>query len=134
MNYITFKKFKRNGLEGWFNLHPGKKVEERDGYLYRAGRKICVARSREGKVHFALNSDGRGLERGALTSAIVGRLAVRDAGYQDRWDKVWADEVCQPYRRLDQPENVWLWNDEFFAAEIETLEHIAALVGAEKGG
>jgi hypothetical protein len=28
---------------------------------------------------------------------------------------------------------VWLWNDEFFRLDIETLEYIAALIGAEKG-
>lgn len=133
MNYITFRKFKRDGLDGPFNLHPGKKVEERNGVLYRGDRRICVARSREGKLHFARNDDGRGQERGELTSAILETLAVRDAGYQERWDKVWDDATCQPYRRLDQPEGVWLWNDEFFMLDIETLEYIAALVGAEKG-
>lgn len=133
MNYITFKKFKREGLGGNFNLHPGKKVEERNGVLYRAGKAICNERSAAGHAHFARNDDGRGLERGALTAGIMETLAIPDEEHQERWDKVWADEKCRPYRRTDQPDNVWLWNDEFFRLDIETLEYIAALVGARKG-
>lgn len=133
MTYITFKKFKRNAIDGYFNLHPGKKVECIDGYLYRANKKICAARSREGKLHFAINEDGHGLERGELTSAITELLTTKDANYQDRWNKIWADKTCQPYRRTDQPTNIWLWNDEFYTLDIPTLEYIANLIGAKKG-
>jgi hypothetical protein len=130
MNYITFEPFTRNGLGGAFDLSPGEQVEAQNGTIYHEGRPVCKTRSSAGKRCFARNDDGRGLERGALTTAIRETLARPDEDHQARWDKVWADDVCQAYRRPDQPEGVWLWSDEFYALDMETLGHIADLVGA----
>ncbi len=80
---------------------------------------------------FAQNEDGEGLKRGQLTQAIQKTLARRDKQYQGRWDRVWDDPVCQKYKRADH-EDYWLWNHDWFQADINTLRHIAALVGAKE--
>ena len=51
-----------------------------------------------------------------------------------RWNKIWNDPRCQPYRKDAQADH-WLWNDAFYNfAPIEDLKYIADLVGAMEGG
>ena len=57
-------------------------------------------------------------------------LAKRDKAYQARWDKIWSDPVSQKHKRSDH-DDYWLWNHEFFEAEIADLYHIAAIIGAK---
>ena len=78
--------------------------------------------------HFARNDDGKGMERGQLIRAIMGRLQKRDNEYQARWDKVWDDSLCQKYKRTEHQD--WIWNHGFYNASMDDLEHIAELVGA----
>ena len=47
--------------------------------------------------------------------------------YQQRWDKVWADKLCQKYKRRDHADH-WLWNNDFYSAPIDDLRYIAALI------
>ena len=82
-------------------------------------------------LYLARNDDGRGLERGALTTAITKRLEKRDKGYQDRWDLVWEDETSQKYRHPDH-EDHFLWGHAFYEAPVEDLQHIADLIGARR--
>jgi len=134
LRYIAFKRFHRKGIDGFeHNLHYGDTVAEENGMLFSAGHPICVERSLAGHTHFAWNDDGRGLERGTLTASIIKALANPDKRHRARWDMVWDDARCQPYRRTDQPEDVWLWSEDFYRLDIDNLEYIAALVGAKKG-
>lgn len=134
MQYVTFKRFRRNGQDGYdHNIPYGTEVEETAGTIFYKGHPVCAERSFAGHSHFARNEDGQGLKRGALTEAIIEALAVPDKQHQARWDKVWEDDRCQPYRRVDQPDEVWLWNEDFYRLDIDTLEYIADLVGAKKG-
>ena len=41
---------------------------------------------------------------------------------------VWADPLCQKYKRPEH-EDFWIWNHDFYDAPVEDLWHIAALVG-----
>ena len=72
------------------------------------------------------------MERGRLTQAIIKCLELKeyDTTYQERWDKVWADPVCQKYKRSDFADH-WLWNYEFYNAPLFDLQYIAKLVGAK---
>lgn len=96
---------------------------------------VCNENCESSHQFFARNDDGHGMERGKLTQAIMKTLAHRngkdDEQYQARWDMVWNDPVCQPYRRTDY-DDYWLWNHEFFNADIDVLRHIANLVGAKE--
>ncbi len=137
MKYITIKRFKRNGIDGHFNIPYGTYLEKRaDGNLYCDNKKICVARSAAAHEYFARDDDGKGMERGKLSHAIIKRLTpMQFDSRQERneyWQVVWNDSLAQKYRR---PEHLdyWLWNDDFYNAPIEDLKYIAALVGVKKG-
>ena len=78
--------------------------------------------------YFARNDDGNGMDRGQLIRKITNRLQNQNAGYQDRWDKVWQDTLCQRYKRPEHQDH-WLWNHAFYNAGMHDLEHIAQLVG-----
>jgi ABC-type Na+ transport system ATPase subunit NatA len=71
MQYITTKRYKGNGIGNHFNLPYATPIEEKDGVLYHDNKPICVARSLNGKKHFASNEDGQGLKRGELTYFIA---------------------------------------------------------------
>lgn len=101
-----------------------------NGALTIDGKPLCADRSQNAYDFFARNDDGNGLERGKLTQAIRKTLEKKDKDHQIRWDKVWADPLCQKYKRAEHADH-WLWNHEFFNAEIPDLRHIAALVGVK---
>lgn len=131
MKYIVHKRFKDKAICGDVNL-PALTECECDGAIIRHMENlICFAMSENAHQFFAANDDGMGMVRGRLTQAIQKALAKRDDHYQERWDKVWDDEVCQPYKREDY-NDYWLWNHDFFNADIDVLRHIANLVGAKE--
>ena len=138
MEYVTIKRFKRNGIGGRrFNIPYGAKLTEQDGVLTYNGAEVAVAASYASHEHFAGNADGYGTLRGKLTRAIVEALKPRPgetpAERDKRWDPIWADERCQQYKKATQADH-WNWNHAFYTtAPIEDLTHIAALAGAGKG-
>ncbi|MCM1234370.1 MAG: hypothetical protein NC489_30080 [Ruminococcus flavefaciens] len=70
MEYIVYKRFKGEGLDGPFNLRYGTVCEERDGYLFAPdGRRICAATSENGWGHFRQNTP-----EGAFRQAMLERL------------------------------------------------------------
>lgn len=133
MQYVTIKRFKRNGIGGYFNIPYGKHLEKRaDGVLYYGEKKVCLARSSAAHEYFARDDDGKGLERGELSHAIVNRLSQPQfnsvQARNEHWQAVWNDSLAQKYRRQEHASH-WLWSDDFYNAPIEDLEYIAALVG-----
>lgn len=127
MQYITHKRFKDNAICGEVNIPALSICEEANNTIYYNDKPICFATSESAHQYFARNDDGRGVERGRLTQAIQCKLSKRDGEYQDRWDKVWEDKICQKYKRKEY-DDFWLWNHEFFNAEIDDLKHIAKLI------
>ena len=132
MGYITIKRTRFNSISGPVNLPCGTAVECTDGVLTIDGQPLCADHSQNAYDFFARNDDSHGLERGKLTQAIRKKMEKRDKGHQARWNKIWADPLCKKYKRAEHAD-YWLWNHEFFNAEIPDLRHIAALVGV-KGG
>lgn len=131
MQYITFKRFKRNGIGGYFNIPYGTPLElHDDGILYHKGLPVCVAKSAASHNHFARDDDGKGLERGKLSHAIIDSLASVSScapheGYH-LWQAILSDQLTQKYRRK-QHLDYWLWSDDFYNAPIDDLKHIAQL-------
>ena len=130
MDYIAIKRARFLSLSGDVNIPYGTKIDCVDGILSIEGKPLCADHSQNAYDFFARDDDGNGLLRGKLTQAIQAVLRKRDKGHQARWDKVWADTVCQKYKRADHTD-YWLWNHDFFNAEIADLHHIAAIVGAK---
>lgn len=57
MDYTTYKRYKGNGIGGYFNIRYGTKVTENCGFLYAAdGRCICAVSSENGWGHFRKNT------------------------------------------------------------------------------
>lgn len=131
MKYITHKCFKQKAICGQLNLPSMTEVECENGIIFCNQGIICSACSENAHQYFARNDDGHGMERGRLTQAIMKTLAERhgrdDPEYQERWDRIWDDLICQPFKS-DTHVDRWLWNHEFFNADIETLRYIAELV------
>ena len=129
--YIVKKRMRLEGIRGRVNLPYGTEVVAVDGMFIFKGEAVCAVTSRNAHLYFARDDDGQGRERGALTLAITSTLERRDKGYQDRWDLVWEDPVCQKYRHPEH-EDFFLWGHAFFEAPVEDLRHIADLIGARR--
>lgn len=130
MNYIVHKRFKGKSVSGEVNIPAMTECKGVEGLIFHEGKIICIETSENAHQHFAVNDDGNGLERGRLTQGIVKTLNKQDKDYQARWDKVWGNLRCRKYKRTER-DDYWLWNHDFFTADIEELRYIAALVGAK---
>ena len=131
MHYIAHRRFKGRGLGGEMNIPAMTLCECRGFMIYANGRPVCFETSENAHQYFAINLDGKGVERGKLTQAIQKQLAKKDKRQEERWAAVWADPTCELYRKKAHVD-FWLWDHSFFVADINTLEHIARLVGAIK--
>lgn len=132
MKYIVHKRFKTKAFCGDVNIPATTALESMADIIFYDGKPICLETSENAHQFFARNDDGNGMQRGRLTQAIQKKLAKRDKRHQDRWDKVWDDPVCQLYKRVEYDDH-WLWNHDFFNADIDVLKHIAELVDAKEG-
>ena len=136
MKYIVHRRFKHNAICGEVNLPAMTECESVDNVICLEGKELCVTTSLSAHQYFARNDDGQGMLRGKLTQNIMKALEAEgdprtDTVYQAKWDKVWDDELCQQYKRIEHAD-FWLWNHDFYNAPIEDLRHIAALVGAKE--
>ena len=131
MKYIVHQRLKQKVMCGNADLAVGAPCEEQDGIIYFAGYPVCKTTSQVAHDYIARDDDGQGLRRGKLTRAIVDKLAEHDDDHQARWDKIWASELCQKYRRTEH-EDYWLWSHEFYNASILTLLYIAGLIGIKE--
>lgn len=131
--YITHRRARFQSLNGVVNLPWGTAVENRDGFLWHGDKLLCAASAQNTKDFFVQDDDGKGETRGRLVTAILARLAPQKAhqgASSARWEKVWADRICKAYKR-PEPEEHWIWTDNFYNAPIHDLQHIAGLVGAK---
>ena len=70
MEYVVYKRFKGEGIEGAFNPRHGPLCEERGGYLFAPdGRRICAVTSENGWGHFRENT-----HEGEYRQAMLDRL------------------------------------------------------------
>lgn len=127
MKYVTHHRFKELALCGErLNIPYGTELDM-EGYsiVMPDGRAICYSTSENAKKHFARNDDGRGLERGALTYAIA--YSRRDAGNGFRFSEEEAEILTRDWGHFLRPDvDVILFNEDFFAAEPEELQKLAA--------
>ena len=131
MEYITHKRFKQKALCGNINIPATTICELVNNVITYRDQAICLVTSENSHKYFARNDDGHGLLRGKLTQSITKCLEKKDTNYQNRWNKVWQDAVCQKYRRQEH-NDWWLWSHEFFNASIEDLKHIANIIGVKE--
>lgn len=155
MKYIAHQRFRQRSISGDVNIPAQTECELVGNLIMWGGKPVCYATSYNGQQYFARNDDGNGMERGRLTRAIQRKLAehgddeavhVDYSGdrehieterpvteHQKRWDKVWGDFACRRFK-AEEDEDTWHWDHSFYHADIESLRHIAALVGADVKG
>lgn len=70
MEYIVYRRFKAEGIDGAFNLKYGTTVTEDGGFLFAADRRrICAVTSENGWEHFRPNTP-----EGAYRQEMLNRL------------------------------------------------------------
>lgn len=127
MKYIVYKRFKEKALCGQVNLPALTECEEHKGIIYFDNKPLCYITSENAHGYFAINEDGKGIERGSVIQKIINILKHKDENYQKRWNKIWEDEISQKYKRIEHPDH-WLWNHDFYNANIEDLIYILNLI------
>ena len=111
MEYIVYKRFRGNGIDGQFNLRYGTGVSEIEGFLFAAdGRRICATTSENGWEHFRPNTQ-EGAERQKMLNDLY-RWYTKNGCGEDFTDDKWPGQ-----------ENGY-WKNRLRTASTERLEKI----------
>lgn len=132
MQYIVHRRFRHTSACGSVNIPAMSECESIGNVIYYNGKQICSVFSRNAHQFFARNDDCNGMLRGKLTSSIKAALEKKDAKHDERCEKVENDSICQRYRRQDC-DDTWLWNHDFYNADVDVLRYIANLIGVKEG-
>ena len=128
MHYIVTRRFRGKAICGAVNLTYGTACDTQDGYLILDdGRCLCAVTSQNAYDYFSRDDDGMGRDRGKLVQDIRSTLERRDAKYQARWNRLWADEEANKLRRTEY-EDYWLWSFAFYNADVNELRRISRLL------
>lgn len=127
MRYIVTKRFKTKAACGAVNLPYGTICDTVSGYIINGENVLCAMTSQNAYDFFSRDDDGHGEERGKLVRDIKRQLERRDANYQARWDKLWADDGANKLRRPEH-QDFWIWSFDFYNAPIEELQRIQQLL------
>lgn len=123
MEYIVYKRFKTKAICGEVNIPAMSAVKMLDGIMFYNEKPLCIATSENAHTYFMRNDDGNGMERGEVIESIKDKLRTN----AEKWDIVQADTLCQKYKRKEHADH-WLWNHDFYNADIEDLRYINSLV------
>ena len=95
------------------------------------GKAICTPTSSQGHRYFAINNDGQGLVRGALTYAIAysERERIHKNGHVFRFSEEEIETLERDWKHFlrDDP-GVILFNHDFFTAPVEELKRLAEAI------
>lgn len=113
---------------------------ERDGKVTSLvawkGVPICKDTSQTYRDHFTRDDDGKGMERGRLTSGVIKALQIRKGetpeGRNKRWEPIWASPLCLKYKDTQIADH-WIWSIDFYNAPLDDLRQIAKLAGYSGG-
>lgn len=126
--YICTKPF--NGIaETGKTVHikQGETLDCIAGRIARHNASVCLTTSYVAHQHFAINDDGRGMERGLLTYAIAfePREREHDDGYVYRFSQDELDMLCEHYEHWLKQKAPLLFNHDFFQADVDALKELA---------
>lgn len=125
MDWIVHKDFERRTLSGYVSARRGDRVEEKDGAIFLGNRLLCFAHSNFAKENMAPDYDGRGLERGDITSY----LAFGPPLSEIQKSILRTDPSCSRFID-DNPETI-LFNDLFFQAPMLDLYTVCSKLGVK---
>lgn len=132
-NYIVTKRFKKKSICGTLNLPFGTRCFTENHMICCDFGKICSVTSQNAFDYFTQNDDGCAELRRKLIDGIFDALNSQKQNaesYSEKWNRIWNDLNCRKYKR-NEYEDHWLWNYDFYNAEIDDLKYIAGLVGAK---
>ena len=128
--YIVTKKFAGYAICGDIVLQEGMPLIASQGYIICPQGPVCIVTSQNAYDYFSQNDDGNGEERGRLVQDILHRI-YKLKKQKERsdivWGKIWKDAVCLKYKRPEHNDH-WLWNYDFYNADIEDLKYIRNLI------
>lgn len=125
MKYITHHRYRELALCGErLNIPYGTELVAAGNLIVTPdGKAVCAAASENAKMHFARSDDGRGLERGAVTYALAyGKRG--DGGFRFT-DSERGVLVRDWGHFLRHDVDTILFNEDFFAADVDELERLA---------
>lgn len=133
MEYITHTRYSGKDMNGEdILIRRGQRLERRGDILYYDNKPVCIYRSLIGKMHFAKNDDGHGLERGKLSYAIAYAPRLRhsdDGARQQRFSDDELEILHRDWPQYLKPNlDVLLFNDKFFEESPDVLKQIAEAV------
>lgn len=130
MKYVVHHRYKGPDASGRaMNIPYSSEYETIGDFIATPeGRGICFTTSEIAHQYFAVNDDGRGLERGALTYAIA--YSRRERKWSDgsfhRFSEAEAEMLVYSWGHwLRQDADTILFNNDFFAAQPEDLRRLA---------
>lgn len=132
--YLVTKRFKTKAICGDVNLPYGTVCTAKDGMILCDKGILCAITSQNAFDYFSQNDDDFAMIRRKLIDNIFDALNRQKQdlnSYNEKWDKIWNDSICQKYKR-DDHNDYWLWNYDFYNAEIIDLQYIAKLVNAKE--
>ena len=138
MAYVCHKTYEGPSMENVLvSIKEGTKLKREGQILYLDDLPVCVYRSLVGKRHFANDSDGQGLRRGALSHAIAYAPRIRFSegqfkGRQQRFSDQEIGVLVTKWEKYLKPDiDFLLFNDDFFEESVEVLQEIAKSVNIE---
>ena len=128
MRYVAHRRFKCEGLCGKvLNIPYGTKLKADENGMLQAktGDTICHVNSERGRMYFAADEDGKGLERGKYTYAIAysNKHMGPDGGY--RFTEKQRSIIVRHYQRFIEEHEFIIFNSRFFKASIAELKAMA---------
>jgi len=101
------------------------------GRIARHNASVCLVTSYVAHQHFAINDDGRGMERGLLTYAIAfeHREREHEDGHIFRFSQEELDMLCAEYPHWLKQQAPLLFNHSFFEADVDELKELAERLG-----
>lgn len=129
MEYICHKAFHGMTAAGKImDIPRGSKHRTIAGFIAtQAAQAVCKPDSEDGRRCFAVNDDGRGLDRGALTYAMAYSPREREHadGHVFRFSEDEIAMLTHEYSRWLEDTETIIFNREFFHADLGALEELA---------
>lgn len=132
--YLVTKRFKKKTICGDVNLPYGTVCTAMNGAISCDKGVMCSVASQDAFDYLTQNDDGFAVLRRKFIDSIFDALNRQKQdlnSYNEKWGKVWNDRICLKYKQ-EEHEDHWLWNYDFYNAEIVDLQYIAKLVNAKE--
>lgn len=134
MQYVCHTPYSGKTMVGTpIDIKKGDILERINNVLVYKNIPVCIYRSLAGKMHFSNNTDGNGLERGALTYALAYADRFRQSSDERKSQQRFTDDEIEIletkwYNYLKPNCDVLLFNDNLFEEYVDKLKEIAKSV------